>query len=119
MYRATQQRMGRAVAVKVPAPGLSADPSFAERFVREAAIMLDLQEDDAEEALAYNGLTVAQMLIPCRPNTGTIPMIAAMAEGTQLRGSMTRAGAAFTVAGRSTDGLYEFRIETGTLRPTC
>ena len=73
---------------------------------------------DSQEALAYNGLTVAQTLIPCRPNMGTIPMIAAMAEGTQLQGSLTRSGAAFTVAGRSTDGLYEFRIETGTLRPT-
>ncbi|MDN5858051.1 MAG: hypothetical protein L0H84_05455 [Pseudonocardia sp.] len=105
---ATTPQSGRPVAVQYW--GLAYDGSTGE-------ISGTLQEDHAEEALVYNGLAVARLLIPCRPNMGTIPMIAAMAEGAQLQGILTRTGAKFAIAGRSSDGLYEFRIHTGTLRP--
>jgi serine/threonine-protein kinase len=38
VYRATQERLGRPVALKVIAPGLAGDEAFRERFVRESAL---------------------------------------------------------------------------------
>ena len=38
VYRATEERLGRPVALKVIAPGLADDEAFRERFVREAAL---------------------------------------------------------------------------------
>ena len=43
VYRATQMRLGRPVALKVLSGGLGTDPVFAERFLREATIMRDLE----------------------------------------------------------------------------
>ena len=38
VYRATDERLGRAVALKVIAPGLAGDEAFRERFARESAL---------------------------------------------------------------------------------
>ncbi len=43
VYRATQVRLDRPVALKVPSTDLAEDPLFAERFLREAMIMRDLE----------------------------------------------------------------------------
>jgi serine/threonine-protein kinase len=43
VYRATQLSLGRAVALKVLAPHLSADETFRERFRREAALQARLE----------------------------------------------------------------------------
>lgn len=36
VYQATQESIGREVAIKVMSPALAADPSFSDRFVKEA-----------------------------------------------------------------------------------
>ncbi|MDN5858072.1 MAG: serine/threonine protein kinase, partial [Pseudonocardia sp.] len=43
VYRATQVRLDRPVALKVLSGALSEDPAFAQRFLREAMIMRDLE----------------------------------------------------------------------------
>jgi hypothetical protein len=43
VYRAVQLRLDRPVALKVPSIDLADDPQFAERFLREATIMRDLE----------------------------------------------------------------------------
>lgn len=43
VYRAIQVRLGRPVALKVLTGALSTDPVFAQRFLREATIMRDLE----------------------------------------------------------------------------
>jgi tRNA A-37 threonylcarbamoyl transferase component Bud32 len=44
VYRATQQRLGRTVALKVMRPDLAAQPQFAERFLREARTLAALAD---------------------------------------------------------------------------
>jgi hypothetical protein len=75
-----------------------------------------LTEDHREEALAYNAVQVEQLLIPCRPSLGTIPMAASMAEGTQLAGALDADGGTVEIAGQSHDGLTRFHVSTSLTR---
>jgi serine/threonine protein kinase len=43
VYRATHERLGRAVALKVLAPDLADDPVFRERFIRESQLAASLE----------------------------------------------------------------------------
>jgi hypothetical protein len=75
-----------------------------------------LTNDHKEEALAYNLVNVEQLLVPCRPELGTIPMVAAMGEGTELAGTLDADQASIEIAGVSSDGLTQYHIVTSLQR---
>jgi hypothetical protein len=47
-----------------------------------------LTEDHVEEALAYNLVGIEQLIVPCQPQVGTIPTVAAMGEGSRPAGTL-------------------------------
>jgi serine/threonine-protein kinase len=64
VYRATQVSLNRAVAVKVLAPSLAAEASYAERFSREAQIAATLEHPNIVPVYDYgsdNGLNYVVM----------------------------------------------------------
>lgn len=69
-----------------------------------------LVSDHVEEAAAINLLGVTQQLVPCRPELGTIPFVAAMAEGTRLAGALAPEAGVVEITGTSTNGLYDFHV---------
>jgi hypothetical protein len=79
-------------------------------------LQAQLVEDNIESAAAYNLVNVEQQLVPCRPQLGTIPMVAAMAEGAQLDGTLDDSDAVIELVATSTDGLYDFRMVTDLTR---
>ncbi len=75
-----------------------------------------LTDDHVEESLAYNLVNVEQLLVPCRPELGTIPMVAAMGEGSELVGTLDTDEAAIEVKGVSSDQLTQYHITTSLRR---
>jgi hypothetical protein len=75
-----------------------------------------LTDDHVEEALAYNLVNVEQLLVPCRPELGTIPMVAAMGEGSELAGTLDTDGASLEISGVSSDQLTQYHITTSLQR---
>src|ERR1700722_11943221 len=76
IYRATDVRDGRLVAIKIPHPEVEADPTFFDRFKREEAIGKKLDDpavmkvyDDEDRSRIYmvmewvNGRLLRQILI--------------------------------------------------------
>ena len=71
-----------------------------------------LTDDHRAEGAALNSLWMNAPLIPCQPSMGgSVPQYAAMAAGSRLAGTLGSAGGAMVVAGSSSDGLYDFRID--------
>lgn len=75
------------------------------------AVSGTLTDTHVQEAAAANMLFVTQDLVPCRSELGQIPFIAAMGEGTALRGTIDSGDAAIQIVGRSIDGLFDYQID--------
>jgi hypothetical protein len=78
----------------------------------DGTLQAQLIEDNVESAAAYNLVNIEQQLVPCQPQLGTIPMVAALAEGAELTGTLDDSGAVVELVATSTDGLYDFRMVT-------
>ncbi|MFD8696440.1 hypothetical protein [Kitasatospora purpeofusca] len=72
-----------------------------------------LTDTHAREAAALNLVNWATLLVPCRPELGTLPggMPHSVAVGASLSGQLTAAGTSLTAKGASDDGLVEFAFE--------
>jgi hypothetical protein len=104
---ATTPETGRQLAVQYWTE--TYDPSTGE-------LAATLTEDHVEEALAYNLVGVEQLVVPCQPQMGTIPMVAAMGEGTRLAGTLDGTQASIEIEGASSDQLTQFHITASLLR---
>jgi TRAP transporter TAXI family solute receptor len=103
VYRATDPRLGRTVAVKILAPELASDPEFRSRFEREARTIAQLEHPHIcalydvgeQDGIAYlvmpylEGETLAQRL-----ERGAMPMEAALTTAAQVADALDGAHAA-------------------------
>ncbi|HKB70540.1 MAG TPA: serine/threonine-protein kinase, partial [Thermoanaerobaculia bacterium] len=100
VYRATDTRLGRSVAVKVLAPELSGNPGFRQRFEREAkaisqlshpniCALFDVGSADGAEYLVMElleGQTLADRL-----DKGALPLDQVLRYGIEIAGALDRA----------------------------
>lgn len=89
VYRATQQRLDRAVALKLIAPAFAQDPAFRERFERESRIAASIEHPNVipvHEAGEHDGL----LFISMRFVDGT-DLRALLGEGGRLEPARTAA----------------------------
>lgn len=70
-----------------------------------------LTDSHTREAAAANILFITKDLVGCRPELGTIPFMAAMGNGSELQGTLSRSAAQIRVVGRSVDGLFDYQID--------
>ncbi|MFE6745115.1 hypothetical protein ACFVGM_04620 [Kitasatospora purpeofusca] len=72
-----------------------------------------LTDNHVREAAALNLVNWATLLVPCRPELGTLPggMPHSVAVGATLSGQLTATGTSLTAKGASDDGLVEFAFE--------
>ncbi|CAN3978754.1 hypothetical protein [Kitasatospora purpeofusca] len=72
-----------------------------------------LTDNHVREAAALNLVNWATLLVPCRPELGTLPggMPHSVAVGASLSGKLTATSTSLTAKGASDDGLVEFAFE--------
>ncbi|SDT82229.1 hypothetical protein SAMN05216371_7040 [Streptomyces sp. TLI_053] len=72
-----------------------------------------LTDNHVREAAALNLINWATLLVPCRPELGTLPggMPHSVAVGASLSGKLTATSTSLTAKGASDDGLVEFTFE--------
>jgi serine/threonine-protein kinase len=85
VYRATDEILGRTVAVKVMHPALAADPSFVERFRREGQNVARLSHPNVATVYDYGEASIGNL-------TPDLFMVMELVEGTTLRSLLERFG---------------------------
>lgn len=70
-----------------------------------------LVQDHREEAAAYNLLAAHQQLVPCQDQFGYYPDQFAIAEGTQLSGTLTSTSVQLRILGNVVEGTRPFLAE--------
>ncbi|MEK2493216.1 hypothetical protein WN990_27045 [Kitasatospora purpeofusca] len=77
------------------------------------ALRGQLTDNHVREAAALNLVNWATLLVPCRPELGTLPggMPHSVAVGASLSGKLTATTTSLTAKGASDDGLVEFAFE--------
>ena len=85
VYRATDEILGRAVAVKIMHPALAADPSFVERFRREGQNAARLSHPNVVTVYDYGEAPIGNL-------TPDLFMVMELVEGTTLRSLLERFG---------------------------
>jgi eukaryotic-like serine/threonine-protein kinase len=85
VYRATDEILGRAVAVKIMHPALAADPSFVERFRREGQNVARLSHPNVATVYDYGEAPIGNL-------APDLFMVMELVEGTTLRSLLERFG---------------------------
>ena len=100
VYRATDTRLRRQVAIKLLVPGLADDPDFAPRFEREGRLLASLNHPNIaaiyglEEADGVHGLVlelVEGQTLAERLNRGALPVTEALAIARQIASALDAA----------------------------
>ena len=86
VYRATDEILGRSVAVKVMHPALAADPSFVERFRQEGQHAASLSHPNVVTVYDYGEATLTPFGQP------DLFMVMELVDGTTLRSLLERFG---------------------------
>ncbi len=71
----------------------------------------ELVASHTDKGTALNTLFGEEVLIPCRPSLGTIPMVYALQRGSRVSGVITGSGARLTLTGATGEGFYAFRVD--------
>jgi serine/threonine protein kinase len=69
VYKARQRELGRLVALKILPPGIGDDPTFAERFTREARALAQLNHPGIVTLYEFGKVGQASSLSPATPDT--------------------------------------------------